>query len=52
MYSTFIMNLLLILMAIGNPVTKGDDAYQFDFNGNGVIDMDDLLELLAYDQPD
>ena len=52
MYSTFIMNLLLILMAIGNPVTKSDSAYQFDSNGNGIIDMDDLLAFLAYDQPD
>lgn len=51
MWSTFIMDLLLLLMAYGNPVTPSDDAWQWDFNGNGVIDNHDLLTMLSQQPP-
>lgn len=45
------MDLLLVLSAFGNPVTPSDDAAQFDFNGNGVIDMQDFIHMLSLQPP-
>jgi len=45
------MNLLLMLTAYGMPLTPGSDASQFDFNGNGQIDMYDFLEYLSQQPP-
>jgi len=51
MWSDYIMNLLLMLTAYGMPLTPGSDASQFDFNGNGQIDMYDFLEYLSQQPP-
>lgn len=51
MWSDFIMNLLLMLMAYGTSPTPGSDAAEFDFNGNGMIDMYDFLDLLSQQPP-
>lgn len=40
-----------MLMAYGNQVCPADDAYAFDFNANGEIDMYDFLEMLAQQPP-
>ena len=40
MWSTYIMDLLLLLQ-----------AYELDFNGNGIIDMVDFLEMLSQQPP-
>lgn len=45
------MNLLLMLQAMGHPFAPGSDASEFDFNGNGVIDMHDFLEYLSQQPP-
>ena len=45
--SNWIMNFLLMLSAFGNPLSPSDDAYEFDFNGNGFIDIFDLLYMLS-----
>jgi len=45
------MDLLLVLQAFGNPVTPSDDAAQFDFNNNGVIDMSDFIHMLSLQPP-
>tara|TARA_R110001599_G_scaffold259769_1_gene460223 strand:+ start:142 stop:309 length:168 start_codon:yes stop_codon:yes gene_type:complete len=41
------MNFLLMLSAFGNPLSPGDDAWEFDFNGNGQIDVFDIMDMLA-----
>ncbi len=51
MWSDFIMNLLLMLMAYGTELTPGSEASQFDFNGNGIIDMYDFLDMLSQQPP-
>lgn len=51
MWSTFIMDLLLMLQAYGTSPSKGSQAAAFDFNGNGIIDMADFLEMLAQQPP-
>ena len=51
MWATYIMNLLLLLQAFGTSPSPGSQAAAFDFNGNGVIDSADLMELLAQQPP-
>ena len=41
------MNFLLMLSAFGNPLSPSDDAWEFDFNGNGQIDVFDIMDMLA-----
>ena len=46
------MDLLLLLTALGLPdLDPNSDAAQFDFNGNGVIDMQDFLHMLSLQPP-
>ena len=45
--SNWIMNFLLMLSAFGNPLSPSDDAYEFDFNGNGFIDIFDIMDMLS-----
>ena len=45
--STWIMNFLLMLSAYGNPLSPGDGALEFDFNGNGFIDVFDIMDMLS-----
>ena len=45
--ANWIMNFLLMLSAYGNPLTPSDDAWEFDFNGNGQIDTQDLMTMLS-----
>ena len=45
--SSWIMNFLLMVSAFGIPLTPDDSAWEFDFNGNGFIDYNDILEMLA-----
>ena len=35
-------------MGYGLEVTEGTDLYLMDYNGNGVIDIDDILEHLSF----
>ena len=51
MWSTYIMDLLLLLQAFGTQPTKGSDAYVLDYNGNGLIDMADFLFHLSLQPP-
>ena len=46
-WSNWIMNFLLMLAAYGTPLTPGSDASEFDFNGNGQIDVFDIMDMLA-----
>ena len=46
-WSNWIMNFLLMLSAFGNPLSPSDDAYEFDFNGNGFIDIFDIMDMLS-----
>ena len=41
------MNFLLMLSALGNPLSPSDDAWEFDFNGNGFIDIFDMMDMLS-----
>jgi hypothetical protein len=47
MLSTWLMNFLLMLSAFGLPLSPSDDASEFDFNGNGQIDVFDIMDMLA-----
>jgi len=47
MLSTWIMNFLLMLSAYGNPLSPSDDAWEFDFNNNGQIDVYDIMDMLS-----
>ena len=40
-----------MLAAYGTPLTPGSDVSEFDFNGNGVIDSFDLMEMLSLQVP-
>tara|TARA_Y100000114_G_scaffold132108_1_gene130687 strand:- start:146 stop:316 length:171 start_codon:yes stop_codon:yes gene_type:complete len=51
MWSTYIMDLLLLLGAYGTTPSSGSEASAFDFNGNGSIDMFDFLEMLSQQPP-
>jgi len=48
MLSNWIMNFLLMLSAFGNPLSPSDDAWEFDFNGNGAIDTQDIIMMLSF----
>lgn len=41
------MDLLLLLQAFGTTPSPGSQAAELDFNGNGIIDMYDFLEMLS-----
>ena len=45
--SNWTMNFLLMLSALGNPLSPSDDAWEFDFNGNGFIDIFDIMDMLS-----
>ena len=45
--SSWIMNFLLMVSAYGLPLTPQDDAWEFDFNGNGFIDIFDIMDMLS-----
>lgn len=51
MWSTYIMDLLLLLQAYGSSPEPEADAYALDFNGDGLIGMYDFLEMLAQQPP-
>ena len=51
MWSTYIMDLLLLLQAYGTCPEPGSEASAFDFNGNMVIDMADFLTMLSQQPP-
>lgn len=51
MWSNYIMNLLLLLTAYGTEISPDSDAAEFDYNGNGVIDMHDFLYHLSLQPP-
>jgi len=51
MWSTYIMDLLLLLQAYGTSPSPGSQAAAFDFDGNGIINMVDFLEILANQPP-
>ena len=46
-WSNWIMNFLLMLSAYGIELSPDSDAAEFDFNGNGQIDMQDLITMLS-----
>jgi hypothetical protein len=46
-WSNWIMNFLLMLSAYGIELSPNSDAAEFDFNGNGQIDMQDLITMLS-----
>jgi hypothetical protein len=50
-WANWIMDFLLILGAYGTTLTPGSHASEFDFNGNGQIDMQDILTFLSYQPP-
>ena len=49
--ANWIMNFLLMLSSYGNPLSPSDDAWEFDFNGNGIIDSSDIMEMLSLQTP-
>jgi len=46
-WSNWIMNFILMLSAFGIELSPNSDAAEFDFNGNGQIDMQDLMTMLS-----
>jgi len=46
-WSTYIMDLLLLLQAYGTSPSQGSQSSELDFNANGIIDMVDFLEMLS-----
>ena len=51
MWSDYIMDVLLFLMNFGCEVSPGSAASELDFNGNGILDQFDWLELLSFQPP-
>lgn len=49
--SVWIMDFLLMLQAYGVDLTPGSQASLFDFNGNGIIDVMDILQMLSNEPP-
>tara|TARA_S200002703_G_scaffold76193_1_gene65837 strand:+ start:7438 stop:7581 length:144 start_codon:yes stop_codon:yes gene_type:complete len=45
------MDLLLLLQAYGTSPDPDSQAAAFDFDGNGVINMVDFLEMLSQQPP-
>jgi len=50
-WSNYIMNLLLLLTAFGNGIDPDSQVAEFDFNNNGVIDMQDFIHMLSLQPP-
>lgn len=50
-WSNYIMNLLLLLTAFGNEISPDSQVAEFDFNNNGVIDMQDFIHMLSLQPP-
>tara|TARA_Y100000114_G_scaffold91786_1_gene85245 strand:- start:56 stop:244 length:189 start_codon:yes stop_codon:yes gene_type:complete len=50
-WSNWIMNFLLMLSAYGIELSPNSDAAEFDFNGNGQIDIQDLITMLSIQPP-
>lgn len=51
MWSTYIMDMLLLLANFGNEISPDSHAACLDFNGNGMIDMLDFLHMLSQQPP-
>ena len=51
MWSTYIMDLLLLLANYGEAVTAGSHAACVDFNGHRIITINDFLEMLSQQPP-
>lgn len=51
MWSTYIMDLLLLLANFGQAVSEGSHAACVDFNGDGFISMYDFLYMLSNQPP-
>lgn len=51
MWSSYIMDLLLLLQGYGNQYNPKSELAQFDFNNDGWIGMYDLLEMLSHQPP-
>ena len=45
------MSLLLLLTAFGNEYDPNSDVAVFDYNNNGVIDMQDFIHMLSLQPP-
>ena len=45
--ATWIMNFLLVLAAYGTELPPESDVAPFDINCNGIIDIEDLLNILS-----
>jgi Ca2+-binding EF-hand superfamily protein len=43
----WMMDFLLMLTAYGITLTPGSSVSEFDFNGNGYIDVNDIMEMLS-----
>ena len=50
-WSNYIMNFLLLLTAFGNDISPDSQVAEFDFNNNGVIDMQDFIHMLSLQPP-
>lgn len=50
-WSNYIMNFLLLLTAFGNDINPDSQVAEFDFNNNGVIDMQDFIHMLSLQPP-
>ena len=46
--STWLMDFLLILALYGTVLPKGSSALHLDYNGDGTIDIHDLLDHLTF----
>lgn len=45
--SSWLMNFLLMLSAYNSVLSPEDDAWEFDYNGNGIIDITDIMDMLS-----
>lgn len=51
MWSTYIMDLLLLLANFGQSISPDSHAACMDFNGDGYISMYDFLQMLSNQPP-
>jgi len=51
MWSTYIMDFLLLLTSYGTEYDPSSQVAEFDFNHDGMIGMYDFLEMLAQQPP-
>jgi len=51
MWSNYIMDFLLLLANFGKEISEDSNATVVDFNGNGMIDMFDFLQMLGNQPP-